>query len=63
MLKNISNLGTVLDKTEQKHIQGGGCGSGWTYIPALDLCLIDDDYYGGTDNPKTGGGGGNTGGD
>lgn len=47
MLKNISNLGKALNKTEQQEINGGvsaGC-PGWVYIEAIDTCVFTECYF------------------
>ncbi|TDQ22827.1 hypothetical protein [Tenacibaculum caenipelagi] len=39
MLKNISNLGSILNKSEQKSIQGG-----WTYVMCTNCNPLPPGY-------------------
>ncbi|MCF2875331.1 MULTISPECIES: hypothetical protein [unclassified Tenacibaculum] len=39
MLKNLSNLGSVLNKSEQKSIKGG-----WIYVMCLTCDPLPDGY-------------------
>ncbi len=41
MLKNISNLGSVLNKTEQQIINGGSCYDIWDYCDSGDATFAD----------------------
>ncbi|WP_064965466.1 hypothetical protein [Tenacibaculum ovolyticum] len=46
MLKNISNLGAVLNKTAQKEINGGlgipGCNLNYLWCPPGCVCHVDE---------------------
>lgn len=56
MLKNISNLGTVLNKSEQQKVKGGVVGTQWWEVcqeqePECNCDAIDNGEYGPTHSP------------